>query len=143
MKKGCTGLLRSSAGLGGPADPLVGLLGLVLGMLLGAGLSVSCVMLGERSQVSLPLVLLRDLPHTYSCTCFYSTKQRWKQARTLPIVNTGESKLLLNEYVKSLIFFILLLLFILFYYFMFFYHGKLGVMGSLAGGKHDMRLHEL
>ena len=57
MKKGYTSLLRSSAGLGGPADPLVGLLGPVLGMLLGAGLSVSCVMLGERSQVSLLLVL--------------------------------------------------------------------------------------
>ena len=98
MKKGCTGLLRSSAGLGGPADPLVGLLGSVLGMLLGAGMSVSCVMLGERSQVSLLLVLLRDLPHTYSCTCFYSTKQRCKQARTLPVVNTGESKLLLDKY---------------------------------------------
>ena len=105
MKKGCTGLLRSSAGLGGPADPLVGLLGPVLGMLLGAGLSVSCVILGERSQVSLLLVLLRDLPHTYSCTCFYSTKQRCKQARTLPVVNTGESKLLLNKYLKSLNFF--------------------------------------
>ena len=55
----------SSAGLGGPADPLVGLLDPVLGMLLGADLSVSCMMLGERSQVSLLLVLLKDLPHTY------------------------------------------------------------------------------
>ena len=63
-------------GLEGPADPLVGLLGPVLGMLLGAGLSVSCVMLGERSQVSFLLVLLRDLLHTYSCTCFYSTKEQ-------------------------------------------------------------------
>ena len=63
-------------GLEGPADPLVGLLGPVLGMLLGAGLSVSCMMLGERTQVSLLLVLLRDLPHTYSCTCFYSTKEK-------------------------------------------------------------------
>ena len=97
-------------------------------MLLGAGLLVSCVMLGERSQVSLLLVLLRDLPHTYSCTCFYSTKQRWKQARTLPVVNTGESKLLF---------------FIYFIVFMFFYHGKLGMMGNLAGWKHDMRMHEL
>ena len=77
MKKGCTGLLRSSAGTGGPADPLVGLLGPVLGgMLLGASLLVSCVMLGERSQVSFLLVLLRDLPHTYYCTCFYSTKEQ-------------------------------------------------------------------
>ena len=141
MKKGCTGLLRSSAGLGGPADPLVGLLGPVLGMLLGAGLSVSCVMLGERSQVSLLLVLLRDLPHTYSCTCFYSTKQRWKQARTLPVVNTGESKLLLNKHLKSLFFYFFS--YILFYCLCFFYHGKLGMMGNLVGWKHDMRMHEL
>ena len=47
----------------------------VLGMLLGAGLSVSCVMLGERSQVSFLLVLLRDLPHTYSCTYFLFNKR--------------------------------------------------------------------
>ena len=121
MKKGCTGLLRSSAGLGGPADPLVGLLGPVLGMLLRAGLSMLCVMLGERSQVSFLVVLLRDLPHTYSCTCFYSTKQRWKQARTLSVVNTGESKLLLNKYLKKPKFlFLLFFLFILFYCFMFF-----------------------
>ena len=143
MKKGCTGLLRSSAVLGGPADPLVGLLGPVLGMLLGAGLSVSCVILGERSQVSLLLVLLRDLPHTYSCTCFYSTKQRWKQATTLPVVNTGESKLLLKKYLKKPKF----LLFCFFSYILFllvcFFHGKLGVIGNLAGWKHDMRMHEL
>src|SRR6185503_3513433 len=120
MKKGCTCLLRISAGLGGPAESLVGLLRPILSMLLGASLSVSCVMLGERSQVSLLLVLLRDLPHTYSCTCFYSTKQMWKQARTLPVVNTGESKLLLNKYLKNLILFYFLL-FILFYCFMFFF----------------------
>ena len=66
MKKGCTGLLRSSAGLGGPADPLVGLLGPILGMLLGAGMAVSCVMLGERSQVRLLLVLFqRSPPHLF------------------------------------------------------------------------------
>ena len=122
MKKGCTGLLRSLAGLKGLADPLVGLLGPVLGMLLGAGLSVSCVLLGERSQVSLLLVLLRDLPHTYSCTCFYSTKQRCKQARTLPVVNTGESKLLLNKQLKSLFFtFLVIFYFILFYCFYVFF----------------------
>ena len=32
--------------------------------------SMLCNMLGERSQKSLLLVILRDLPHTYSCTCF-------------------------------------------------------------------------
>jgi hypothetical protein len=101
------------------------------------------MMLGERSQVSLLLVLLRELPHTYSYTCFYSTKQRWKQARTLPVANTGESIVLLNKYLKKTNFFILMLFFILFYCFMFFYHGKLGVMGNLVGCKHDMRMHEL
>ena len=128
MKKGCTGLLRSSAGLEGPADPLVGPLGPVLGMLLGAGLLVSCVMMGERSQVSFLLVLLRDLPpHLFLYLFFIQQKnKRWKQSRTLPVANTGESKILLNKYLKSLILF---LLFILFYYFMFFYHGKLGMLG--------------
>ena len=96
------GVRRAS---GARPTPLVGLLDPVLGLLLGAGLSVSCEMLGERSQVRLLLVLLKDLPHTYSCTYFYSTKQRCKQARTLPVVNTGESKLLFNKYLKSLNFF--------------------------------------
>ena len=36
------------------------------------GPSMLCNMLGERSQKSLHLLILRDLPHTYSCTCFYS-----------------------------------------------------------------------
>ena len=45
-----------------------------------AGLSMLCNMLGERSWKSLQLVILRDLPHTYSCTYFYiKGKQRWKQ----------------------------------------------------------------
>jgi len=44
------------------------------------GLSMLCNMLGERSRTSLHLMILRNLPHTYSCTCFYSKeKQRWKQ----------------------------------------------------------------
>ena len=90
---------------------------------------------GEISSEFSPCAL-RDLPHTYSCTCFYSTKQRWKQARTLPVVNIGESKVLLEKYLKRLIF-------ILFYCLCFFYHGKLGMMGNLAGWKHDMRVHEL
>ena len=39
-----------------------------------------CNMLGERLRKSLQLVILRDLPHTYSCTYFYlKGKQRWKQ----------------------------------------------------------------
>ena len=143
MKKGCTGLLRSSAGLGGPADPLVGLLGPVLGMLLGVGPSVSCVMLGERSQVSLLLVLLRDLPHTYSCTCFYSTKQMSKQTRTLPVVNTGESILLLNKYLKKPKFLLFYVYFLFYSFVLCFFHGKLGLMGNWAGWKHDRGMHEL
>ena len=59
-----------------------------------AGPSMLCNMLGERSWTSLHLVILWDLPHTYSCTCFYSKeKQWWKQTRTLLVLNTGESKL--------------------------------------------------
>ena len=40
-----------------------------------AGLSMLCNMLGERSRTSLHLVILRDLPHTYSCTAFIQQKE--------------------------------------------------------------------
>ena len=70
--------------------------------------------------MSLLLVLLRDLPHTYSSTCFYSTKQRWKQARTLPVVNTGESKLFIGiEKPKFLLFCFLVILFFYCFYILF------------------------
>ena len=91
----------------GPTSP-------VLGVLNDAGLLIS---LGERSKVSFFLVLWRYLPHTYSCTCFYSTKQRWKQAWTLPVVNTGESKLLLNEYLKKPKFLLFCFFLVIFYIF--------------------------
>ena len=65
MKRGCTGLLRSSAGLGGPADPLVGLLGPVLGMLLGVGLSVSHDVGGEISSEFAPCAFERSPPHLF------------------------------------------------------------------------------
>ena len=98
---------------GGPWGPSIPFMGRQV-------LSWTCVMLGELSQVSLLLVLLRDLPHTYFCTCFYSTKQRWKQARTLPVVNTGESKLLLNLK-KNLNFFYFIFIFT-FYFFCFLFY---------------------
>ena len=65
MKKGCTGLLRSLAGLGGPVDPLVGLLSPVLGMLLGAGLSVSRDVGGEISSEFSPCAFERSPPHLF------------------------------------------------------------------------------
>jgi len=71
-----------------------------------AGPSMLCNMLGERSWTSLHLGILRDLPHTYSCTCFYSKeKQWWKQTRTLPVLNTGESKLYWIKKAGSVLFF--------------------------------------
>ena len=122
MKKGCTGLLRSSAGLGGPADPLVGLLGPILGMLLGAGLSVSCGMFGEKPQVSFaPCAFERSPPHLFLYLFFIQQKnKRWKQSRTLPVANTGESKLLLNlKNPKFLLFcFFLVIFFYCFYVFL-------------------------
>jgi hypothetical protein len=79
------GLLRSSV-VSGSADPFCGPSDPVLIMLLGAGMSVLCDMLGERSQVSLLLVLLKDLPHTYSCTCFFSIKeQKVETSKTPPV----------------------------------------------------------
>ena len=81
-----------------------------------AGPSMLFNMLGERSRTSLHLVILRDLPHTYSCTCFYSKeKQWWKQTRTLLVLNTGESTLYLMK--KCLKYQILFLYY--YYYFLF------------------------
>ena len=63
-----------------------------------ARLSMLCNMLGERSQKSLLLVILRDLPpHLFLYLFFIQQKnKRWKQSRTLPVANTGESKILLK-----------------------------------------------
>ena len=65
MKKGCTGLLRSLVCLGGPANPLVGLLSPVLGMLLGAGLSVSHDVGGEISSEFAPCAFERSPPYLF------------------------------------------------------------------------------
>ena len=73
MKKGYTGLLRSSAGLRGPADPLVGLLGPVLGMLLGAGLSVSRDVGGEISSEFAPCAFERSPPHLFLYLLLFNT----------------------------------------------------------------------
>ena len=45
------------------------------------GLSMLCNMLGERSRKCLQLVILRGLPHTYSCTCLYSEKTKVETRR--------------------------------------------------------------
>ena len=52
-------------GLGGPADRLVGLLGPVLGMFLGAGLSVSRDVGGEISSEFSPCAFERFPPHLF------------------------------------------------------------------------------
>ena len=57
------------------------------------GLSMLCNMLGERSRMSLHLVILRDLPHTYSCACLYSKKTKVETRRDSTSFNIGESKL--------------------------------------------------
>jgi hypothetical protein len=43
--------------------------------------------------MSLYLVSLRDLPHTYFCTCFYSTKQTKVGNKDTTGLITGEFKL--------------------------------------------------
>ena len=73
MKKGCTGLLRSSAGLGGPVNTLVGLLGPVLGMLVGVGLSVSRDVGGEISSEFAPCAFERSPPHLFLYLLLFNT----------------------------------------------------------------------
>ena len=127
MKKGCTGLLRSSACLGGRLVPFVSRLvpSLACCSKLVRRCCASCW--GRDLKWVCSLCFWEISPTLILVPVFIQPKnKRWKQARTLPVANTGESKILLNKYLKSLILF---LLFILFYYFMFFYHGKLGMIG--------------
>ena len=112
MKQGSTTLLRSSVDPGGWLVPFVGRQVPSLACCLELVCRCCAACWGRD--------LKWDLPHTYSCTYFYSTKQRWKQARTLPIVNSVESKLLLNKQLQSLIFFYFIFTFyfiLLFYVF--------------------------
>jgi hypothetical protein len=78
------------------------------------------------------------LPHTYFCTYFYSTKQKTQVETKLYRFESRSVKILLNKCLKCLNFFLLKLLI----YFGYFYHGKLGMMGNLAGWKHGERMHE-
>ena len=88
-----------------------------------AGPSMLCNMLGERSRTSLHLVILRDLPHTYSCTCFYSKeKQKVETRGTLPWLNTGELNFYwgkVHEMFKCLSFFLSLFSLYIIFYFLF------------------------
>ena len=81
------------------------------------GPSMMCNMLGERSRKSLQLVILRDLPHTYSCTCFYSKgKQRWKQQGPYRFWTTGSLNFIQIKSEKCLKHQILFLFFIIFFF---------------------------
>ena len=95
-------MMQGCMGFNGSVDPRVNRLSSLWPIKSCLGRAVRCWSVdvvrhvgGEISSEISPCAL-RDLPHTYSCTCFYSTKQRWKQARTLPVVNTGESKLFIG-----------------------------------------------
>jgi len=80
-------------------------------------------MLGERSQVSLKLVSLKDIPHTYYCTCFIQNKKNksGNKKGTLPVLNTEESKLYLNQIIIlfGALFFVFYLFIYVFYLFYF------------------------
>ena len=52
-----------------------------------------CNMLGERSQTSLHLMILRDLPTLIFVPIFIQKKNKGGKKKTLLILNTGESKL--------------------------------------------------
>ena len=82
------------------------------------GSSMLCNMLGERSWMSLQMVSLKDLPHTYSCTCFYSKGRRCKQGLCWFWI-TWESNFYwgkMHEMLKCLSFFLLLFLLYIFYF---------------------------
>jgi hypothetical protein len=70
--------------------------------------------------VSLKLVSLKDIPHTYYCTYFIQNKKNksGNKKGTLPVLNTEESKLYLNQII--ILFGALFFVFYLFMYFIYF-----------------------
>ena len=93
--------------------------------------------------MSLHLLSLKNLPHTYSCTCFYSkeNKDGNKQGPYWFQITWDSRIFFIDKYSKSIYFFYFIYTFIILLLTCFF-HGK-GVTGNLAGWKHDMRMHEL
>jgi len=102
------------------------------------GLSMLCICLGERSRTSLQLVILRDLPHTYSCTRLHS-KEKNKSGKkkglcqfwTLGSLNFIESNHV-NVWSTNL-----LLLFLVFISFILYYFISLFSFSILWQTKHD------
>ena len=86
--------------------------------------------MGERPWISLHLVILRDLPHTYSCTCLYSKeKQKWKQEGTLPVLTPRSLKFIESKSKKCLKHQILFYYFIFIYLFIIFFGWQSGYDG--------------
>jgi hypothetical protein len=85
--------------------------------------------------MSVHLVSSRDLPHSYSCTYFYSTKQKIQVETKLYRFESRRVQFFLNRRLKCLNFFLLTS----FIYVYSFYHGKFGMMGNLAGWKYGKK----
>jgi hypothetical protein len=56
-----------------------------------------CIMLREISNKWVCGLVLSDLPHTYSCTCFCSTKETKCGNKNSTGLSTGEFKPLLTQ----------------------------------------------
>ena len=112
---------------------------------------------GRDLELSLHLVILRDLPHTYSCTCLYSKKIKVEK-RALPVLNNREFKFYWVKewefFLKHLIIFFnftytVYFYFYLVYFFLFlliffnFILGKPNKMGNLARWRHEEKVHEV
>ena len=84
---------------------------------------------GRDLQIDLQSMTLKDLPHTYSCTCFYSKEKQYKQGLCRFWI-TGESNFYWgkgHEMLKCIsIFFIFS-----------FYYDQLGMMGNFAGWRNE------
>jgi hypothetical protein len=91
--------------------------------------------------MSVHLVSLRDLPHTYSYTYFYSTKQIKGGNKNSTGFEYREFKLLFTQGAWSESGASVSFCYYFFCFLYLFYHGRLGMMGNLAGWKHEARVH--
>jgi len=108
--------------------------------------------LGERTWTNLKLVILRDLPNTFSCTCLYSKKT--KVEGTLPVLTPGSLNFIESNnitiwstsfyFIYIFCIWILMFLFYSFYFILYiFFHGKLNKMGNITRWRYEVRMHEV
>jgi len=111
-----------------------------------------CNFFGGEISNELQLVILRDLPHTYSYTYLCSKENKSGNKGLCRFWMPGSLNFIESEKViiwsTKFYFILLMFIFYIFYIFYFilsflFFHGKLNMIDNLRGWRHETRIHEM